>query len=98
MAKDLVNEPGGSLTPDKLAKRAVAGGGAAGFEVEVWDEKRVKAEKLGGLLGVNRGSVAAAPASWCCATSRKPHGTRGPGRQGHHVRLRAACRSRRATA
>jgi leucyl aminopeptidase len=56
MARDLVNEPGGSLTPDKLAKRAVAEGEAAGFEVEVWDEKRVKAEKLGGLLGVNRGS------------------------------------------
>ena len=56
MARDLVNEPGGSLTPDKLAKRAVVEGEAAGFDVEVWDGKRVKAEKLGGLLGVNRGS------------------------------------------
>ena len=57
MARDLVNEPGGSLTPDKLAKRAVAEGEAAGFEVEVWDEKKIKAERLGGLLGVNRGSA-----------------------------------------
>jgi leucyl aminopeptidase len=57
MARDLVNEPGGSLTPDKLAKRAVAEGAAAGFEVEVWEEKQIKAERLGGLLGVNRGSA-----------------------------------------
>jgi leucyl aminopeptidase len=57
LARDLVNEPGGSLTPDRLAKRAVAEGAAAGFEVEVWDEKKVKAERLGGLLGVNRGSA-----------------------------------------
>jgi leucyl aminopeptidase len=56
MARDLVNEPGGSLTPDKLAKRAVAEGEAAGFEVEVWDDKAIKREKLGGVLGVNRGS------------------------------------------
>jgi leucyl aminopeptidase len=57
MARDLVNEPGGSLTPDKLAKRAVAEGEAAGFEVEVWDDKAIKREKLGGVLGVNRGSA-----------------------------------------
>jgi leucyl aminopeptidase len=57
MVRDLVNEPGGSLTPDKLAKRAVAEGAAAGFEVEVWDEKAAKRERLGGLLGVNRGSA-----------------------------------------
>jgi leucyl aminopeptidase len=55
-ARDLVNEPGGSLTPTELAKRAEAAGEAAGFEVEVWDERRIKAEKLGGVLGVNRGS------------------------------------------
>jgi leucyl aminopeptidase len=57
MVRDLVNEPGGSLTPDKLAKRAVAEGAAAGFEVEVWDEKAARRERLGGLLGVNRGSA-----------------------------------------
>jgi leucyl aminopeptidase len=55
-ARDLVNEPGGSLTPSELAKRAEAAGAAAGFEVEVWDERKIKAEKLGGVLGVNRGS------------------------------------------
>jgi leucyl aminopeptidase len=56
-ARDLVNEPGGSLTPIELAKRAVAAGAEGGFEVEVWDEKAIKAERLGGLLGVNRGST-----------------------------------------
>jgi leucyl aminopeptidase len=55
-ARDLENEPGGSLTPTELAKRAVAAGKQAGFEVSVWDEKEIRQAKLGGLLGVNRGS------------------------------------------
>ena len=55
-ARDLANEPGGSLTPAKLAKQAVAEGARAGFEVTVWDEKEIRKQKLGGLLGVNRGS------------------------------------------
>src|SRR5690606_27661755 len=54
--RDLVNEPGGSLTPTKLAQQAVKVGERAGFEVTVWTEKEIKAERLGGLLGVNRGS------------------------------------------
>ena len=55
-ARDLENEPGGSLTPAELGKRAVAVGEQAGFEVTVWDEKEIRKQKLGGLLGVNRGS------------------------------------------
>ncbi|MEQ1788068.1 MAG: leucyl aminopeptidase [Acidimicrobiales bacterium] len=55
-ARDLENEPGGSLTPAKLAQKAAAEGTRAGFEVTVWDEKEIRKEKLGGLLGVNRGS------------------------------------------
>jgi leucyl aminopeptidase len=54
--RDLVNEPGGSLTPTKLAQQAAKVGERAGFEVTVWTEKEIKAEGLGGLLGVNRGS------------------------------------------
>ena len=57
--RDLVNEPGGSLTPTKLAQRAVAEGARAGFEVTVWDDKEIRKQKLGGLLGVNRGSTQA---------------------------------------
>jgi leucyl aminopeptidase len=57
LARDLVNEPGGSLTPTKLAERAAKVGEQAGFVVVVWDQKKIKAERLGGLLGVNRGST-----------------------------------------
>jgi len=55
--RDLVNEPGGSLTPSKLAQQAASVGEQAGFEVTVWDEKEIRKQKLGGLLGVNRGSA-----------------------------------------
>jgi leucyl aminopeptidase len=57
VARDLANEPGGSLTPPKFADKVVALGEAHGFEVEVWDDKRIRKEGLGGLLGVNRGSM-----------------------------------------
>ncbi len=55
--RDLVNEPGGSLTPTKLAQQVVKAGESAGFEVAVWDEKEIRKQKLGGLLGVSRGST-----------------------------------------
>ncbi|MDQ2650688.1 MAG: leucyl aminopeptidase [Actinomycetota bacterium] len=55
-ARDLVNEPGGSLTPSELAKRVVAEAEGSGFTVSVWDEKEIRKERLGGVLGVNRGS------------------------------------------
>ena len=55
--RDLVNEPGGSLTPERFADIAVAQGNAYGFGVDVWTEDRIRAERLGGLLGVNRGSA-----------------------------------------
>lgn len=55
--RDLVNEPGGSLTPTKLAQQVVKVGETAGFEVTVWDEREIRKQRLGGLLGVNRGST-----------------------------------------
>jgi leucyl aminopeptidase len=57
LARDLVNEPGGVLTPDAFAQRAAEVAGAAGLECAVWDAERIARERLGGLLGVNRGSV-----------------------------------------
>lgn len=54
---DLVNEPGGSLTPRKLAQAAGDMADRVGLDVEVYDEKRIRSEKLGALLGVNRGST-----------------------------------------
>jgi leucyl aminopeptidase len=57
MARDLVNEPPSSLTPSRFAD--VVSDRFAGVPevtVEVWDEHRIAAERLGGLLGVAAGS------------------------------------------
>ena len=56
VARDLVNEPGGTLTPLVFAERAVNLGSEHGFAVRVRDERAIKRARLGGLLGVNRGS------------------------------------------
>ncbi|MHB1517639.1 MAG: leucyl aminopeptidase [Acidimicrobiales bacterium] len=56
-ARDLVNEPPSSLTPERLADAVVARfQGVPGVTVDVWHEDRITAERLGGLLGVARGS------------------------------------------
>ena len=57
LARDLVNEPGGSLTAPALAARTAEIGRAAGLGVKVWTSAEIKRRKLGGLLGVNRGST-----------------------------------------
>jgi len=59
LARDLVNEPGGVLTPQVFAERAAEIAATTGLEYEVWDESRIAAERLGGLLGVARGSTQA---------------------------------------
>ncbi|HUP74749.1 MAG TPA: leucyl aminopeptidase [Acidimicrobiales bacterium] len=56
-ARDLINEPGGTLTPAEMTKRAVAMARQVGLKVTVHDEAAIKRLKLGGLLGVNRGST-----------------------------------------
>ena len=56
-ARDLVNEPGGSLTPPELAKVAAAKARRAGLTVRVHTEAAIEKMRLGGLLGVNRGST-----------------------------------------
>lgn len=57
IARDLVNEPGGSLTAPVFARRAASIARKSGVKVKVWDEAAIKKGKLGGLLGVNRGST-----------------------------------------
>jgi leucyl aminopeptidase len=57
IARDLVNEPGGTLTPPVFAERAVNLGKDLGFAVRVRDERAIQRAHMGGLLGVNRGSV-----------------------------------------
>lgn len=56
-ARDLVNEPGGTLTPREMAARGGAASKKAGLKVTVHDEAAIKRLRLGGLLGVNRGST-----------------------------------------
>ena len=57
-ARDLVNEPGSVATATAIADLAASLGSETGFSVEAWGPDRLRAEGFGGLLGVNRGSVA----------------------------------------
>ncbi len=59
-ARDLANEPGGSLTAPVFARRTAAIARKAGLKSRVWTEAEIKKQRLGGLLGVNRGSTNAA--------------------------------------
>ncbi len=56
LARDLVNEPGGSLSPTDLAERARTMAEGVGLGVEIVDEVQAAELGLGGLLGVARGS------------------------------------------
>jgi leucyl aminopeptidase len=56
LARDLVNTPGGTLTPPAFAEAAVEVAEREGLRLTVLDEEAIREERLGGLLGVNRGS------------------------------------------
>ena len=56
-ARDLINEPASTLLPEVLAARAKEMGDVAGFECDVWDEKKLEEQGFGGLLGVASGSA-----------------------------------------
>ncbi len=56
-ARDLANRPASSLTPRVLADLTRQRfEGLEGVRLEIWDERRIVAERLGGLMGVGRGS------------------------------------------
>jgi leucyl aminopeptidase len=55
-ARDLVNEPAGTLTPSALAEEAQRAATHGGLSIEVLDEVAIANEGLGGLLGVSLGS------------------------------------------
>jgi leucyl aminopeptidase len=55
--RDLVNEPVSYLTAVKLAEEISNAGDEAGFSVNVLHKAQIEALKMGGLLGVNRGSM-----------------------------------------
>lgn len=57
LVRDLVNEPVAFLTAVQLSEEIKKAGKAAGFKVEVLNEQRIQALKMGGLLAVNKGSI-----------------------------------------
>ena len=56
-ARDYVNLAPDEKMPADLADLVREDAEAAGLRVEVWDKARIEEEEMGGLLGVNRGSL-----------------------------------------
>ncbi len=56
LARDLVNEPAGAMTPSRLAEVATEVAEREGLEITVLDEVAIANEGLGGLQGVAQGS------------------------------------------
>ncbi len=56
-ARDLVNEPVITLNATELSKRLKKAAPKAGYKIKVLDKKEIEKLKMGGLLGVNKGSV-----------------------------------------
>ena len=56
LARDLVNEPAGTMTPSRLAEVAAEVASDNRLALTVWDEAAIAREGLGGLAGVAQGS------------------------------------------
>ena len=56
-ARDFVNEPVITLSATEWSKRITKLGKDTGFKTTVLDKKKIEALRMGGLLGVNKGSV-----------------------------------------
>ncbi|WP_457677820.1 leucyl aminopeptidase [Thermovibrio sp.] len=54
--RDLVNEPGNVITPEKLAEVAKEISEEYGFECKVFDERKLEKNQMVGILTVGRGS------------------------------------------
>ncbi len=57
IAKDLVNEPQSYLNAVQYAADIKALGKDAGFDVTIFDKKKIEKLKMGGILAVNKGSI-----------------------------------------
>ena len=101
---DQHRRPAISPRPVGRGGRGDAPGRPTGTTVEVWDEPRIVDERLGGLLGVSRGSARAAAAGARRLRAGRPGdgGRRGCPTSSWWARAspstRAACRSRRPRA
>ena len=58
IARDLVNEPLSHLNAEKLSTLLEKLSKDSGFTLEVFHEEKIKKLKMGGLLSVNKGSIA----------------------------------------
>jgi leucyl aminopeptidase len=56
-SRDLSNRVPGDVTPTVLAEEAAAVAERGAVTIDIWDEEKITAEGLGGLLGVARGSA-----------------------------------------
>jgi leucyl aminopeptidase len=56
LARDLVNAPAAVIYPQTLADEALALASDC-ITVEVWDEKKLEEERMGGIIAVGQGSV-----------------------------------------
>jgi leucyl aminopeptidase len=74
LARDLANMPPAYLTATMIADRAVEIAKATGLTVEVFDNDQARELGLGGLLGVNAGSVEPARMVKLTYTPRNPTG------------------------
>jgi len=54
-ARDLVNAPAADIYPQTLAEQALSLSSEQ-LSVTIWDEEKIKAEKMGGIIGVGQGS------------------------------------------
>jgi len=57
LARDLTNEPAGSLTPEVLAERVREIADVSGLEATVLDAEALAAQGFGGIVGVGQGSA-----------------------------------------
>jgi leucyl aminopeptidase len=57
LARELVNLPPSELYPETFAAASADCGRLSNFAVEVWDESRLAAERMGSLLAVAKGST-----------------------------------------
>lgn len=57
LTRDLQTTPGNDMTPSDIAKAAQEAGKDAGFNVTVWDEKKLAQEGMNGILSVGQGSA-----------------------------------------
>ncbi len=62
LVRDLINTPPSHLTPDSFTKKLAAvvksaGGAKSGLKIQIWDEKQLKTQGFGGIIGVGQGSA-----------------------------------------